>query len=626
VCGSCTAPQICGGGGTPGVCGCTGVCSGIVTCPAGQTTTITGTVYDPAGNNPLYNVLVYVPNTAEVLPPFSSTLTCDQCGATAAGDPLVTTHTNPDGTFTLENVPVGADVPLVIQLGHWRRQFRVDVNNQCGENAIVDGDLSMPRNQSQGDIPRMALVTGSVDGLECVLRKMGVDDSEFGNPGSDARIHLYLGDDVGASGTKTYGRGARYDASTPMQAALFANDAIMTYDMTLLACQGLPAAKKPAEEAKLLAYANAGGRVFATHYSYPWLSHKAYAAPQGAGDGPFEGVAVWNHHNYANGTPDDAEVDVVSNPRGPAFKQWLQVVGAFPAGKDLLEIAQARWDTDAVIPPTQQWLSDVEGATEFPLHFTFNTPLGAASTNQCGRVLFSDFHVLNAYNYTQTFPAECNDDPMSAQEKVLEFMIFDLGSCVEPYTPVCTPITCESQGINCGPAGDGCGNPLDCGTCPPGLACGGGGQPGVCGAPVCTPLTCEQQGLECGPAGDGCGKPLDCGPCLTGVCGGGGKPGVCGSQACTPITCQQQGLECGPAGDGCGNPLDCGDCEDNETCGIGGPGKCGSPTCTPITCTQQGIECGPAGDGCGNKVECGNCETGEICGLLEPGKCDPPKP
>ncbi len=37
-------------------------------------------------------------------------------------------------------------------------------------------------------------------------------------------------------------------------------------------------------------------------------------------------------------------------------------------------------------------------------------------------------------------------------------MIFDLSACVQPYTPLCTPRTCAAQNIECGPAGDGCGN------------------------------------------------------------------------------------------------------------------------------------------------------------------------
>jgi hypothetical protein len=45
----------------------------------------------------------------------------------------------------------------------------------------------------------------------------------------------------------------------------------------------------------------------------------------------------------------------------------------------------------------------------------------------------------------------------------------------------CCPHTCADQGIECGLAGDGCGNELNCGNCPGGQTCGGSGQPGVCG-------------------------------------------------------------------------------------------------------------------------------------------------
>jgi hypothetical protein len=46
-------------------------------------------------------------------------------------------------------------------------------------------------------------------------------------------------------------------------------------------------------------------------------------------------------------------------------------------------------------------------------------------------VLFSDFHVNDDADASAAqFPAECTPGPLSAQEKVLEFMLFDIASCV----------------------------------------------------------------------------------------------------------------------------------------------------------------------------------------------------
>jgi hypothetical protein len=101
---------------------------------------------------------------------------------------------------------------------------------------------------------------------------------------------------------------------------------------------------------------------------------------------------------------------------------------------------------------------------------------------------------------------------------------------------------------------------------------------GFTGPPgTCKPLTCMQQGFKCGPAGDGCGGELMCGTCVAPeTCGGGGTPSQCGSSACTPLTCASLHINCGPAGNGCGGEIQCGDCVSPQTCGGGGtPGICG---------------------------------------------------
>ncbi len=131
------------------------------------------------------------------------------------GDPLVETTTDYKGNFTLTNVPVPPSgvIPLVIQLGRWRRSsasatlstpgFSVAA---CQDNSA--GQIRMPRNEREGDIPFTAISTGQIDPMEVRLLKMGVAQSEFTNPGGGGRIEMYQGN------------GSFIDSCTPQETAL----------------------------------------------------------------------------------------------------------------------------------------------------------------------------------------------------------------------------------------------------------------------------------------------------------------------------------------------------------------------------------------------------------------------
>jgi hypothetical protein len=625
-CGTCSSPQSCGGGGVPGQCGCTGLCQQLVRCDGGTQTTVTGTVragisaWTGLSADPVPNVLVYVPNAGSSgLQAFTPGASCRQCGADVSGSPLVSTYTDFDGTFTLTNVPSGTSVPVVIQLGRWRRLFQFNIP-ACGSKAL--GDLNFPRNAGEGDIPLTAISTGSVDPLECVLLKMGVDQTEFTSDGGTGRIHIYGG---GPNGSNNSVPGATAGPSTRPESALMdAGGRFMSYDQILFPCWGGAAAKLPADLANLVAYADGGGHFFATHYSYSWL----------VGNAEFDGVAHW-HPNYEN--PGNVNwtfnVSTVAPPSPPAahggvFATWLNLVGGLSNGGTPIpatphvSINNPRHDADFVVAPTVDWIDGTDPINKNALveHFTFNTPTAATTPNQCGHAIFSDFHVSaiaggNSSTKGMRFPAECTKS-FTAQEKILEYMLFDLASCASPLTPKCNPLTCPQQGVGCGPAGDGCGGQLDCGSCTAPLTCGGGGVAGQCGAPdggTCQKQTCQQQGLQCGQTGDGCGNSLDCGVCTSPAACVAGQCVVPDSGSCVASTCQQQGLQCGAAGDGCGNPLDCGPCASPALC-VGG--QCITPdsgACLPATCSQQSLQCGQAGDGCGGVVDCGPCPPGSAC-------------
>jgi hypothetical protein len=140
-------------------------------------------------------------------------------------------------------------------------------------------------------------------------------------------------------------------------------------------------------------------------------------------------------------------------------------------------------------------------------------------------------------------------------------------------TPPCKPSTCASLGFDCGVAVDPkCGGVLHCGSCTAPETCGGGGKANVCGG-GCDPMSCSSLGFTCGATGDGCGNLLQCGTCPYGAdC----IDNMCVFTPCVPQTCVSLDANCGLLGDGCGDVLDCGTCTAPETCGGAGvPNQCG---------------------------------------------------
>ena len=429
--GFCTEPTADGGGigsdtnsaSASGVgpthSGCVNLECRQVLCTNGKKTTLTGKVFDPSGTLPLFNAVVYVPNAA--LEPFAPGVSCDRCGATPSGAPLVSTATGADGTFTLKDVPAGANVPLVIQLGRWRRQVVLKYVEACTATALTDPNLTrLPRNQGEGEIPKMAIATGSADPFECLLKKIGLDDAEITRPSGTGRVHFYRQNGVDLSPPAPAARELWSDINTLKQ-----------YDVVMLPCEGSQKLKPMAATQNLIDYSNAGGRVFTTHFSYVWIDFAQT---------PWPGTGDWNPGNVTPPDPYTGSMDT-SFPKGSAFLAWLGHVGATNGGT--LEINEARHDLNSVKAPlAQRWIFGAnpnDSMSPNVQHMTFNTPIdGPAQPDggaplECGRVVFSDFHLTAGAKIAGLpFPASCRAGPLTPQEKALVFMLFDLSACVQP--------------------------------------------------------------------------------------------------------------------------------------------------------------------------------------------------
>jgi hypothetical protein len=401
--------------------GARGPCSGLacqtVSCPDGTHTQLSGVVYSPATQNadPIYNAFVYVPNGP--VDPFPPGVSCDACGAVTSGSPIVTAITGSDGRFVLSDVPVGNNIPIVIQIGRWRKQLVMPEVAPCTDNKVPAGLTHLPANQKAGDIPHIAIATGALDPLECVLVKMGIEQSEFTTPDQGGRIHVYRSN------------GSILSDPTPPASALWSNlDTLKQYDIVLLPCEGEPLYKPVQATQNVIDYTSAGGRVFTTHYGYVWI--------QGAQQ-PFASTANWTPDDPAN-MPTPLVVDInASFPKGAALADWLYRLGATPT-MGQLSIDDARRDAPGTNAAGTPWLTS-SAPNASVQEYTFNTPVGTAPAQQCGRVSYSDFHV-NIDGLTTsdsiTFPGECEGETntLTPQEKVIEFMLFDLASCVQDET------------------------------------------------------------------------------------------------------------------------------------------------------------------------------------------------
>jgi len=409
--------------------GCSGLQCQQKGCAGGASTTISGKVYDPAGNNPLYNIVVYVPNAP--LQPMPQGTTCNACESLFSGSPIAVAQTDASGSFTLQNAPEGDNIPLVVQVGKWRKQFTIPRVDSCQDNPQPDKSLRLPRNRKEGDLPNIAISTGEADTLECLLRRIGVDASEYtpGAPG-EGRVHIF-------QGAPNDGRNApNTRPAAPRSAATLwtSQQSLMPYDILLLSCEGRET--NGLNRQALHDYASAGGRVFASHFHYAWFHQGPYAD---------ENLATWSTGSNSLGDIDGDIVTTLSNgaafPKGQALATWLGNVGALTNAKLPIEEARHNADVSASNTPSQPWIladedSDAPGAAQY---FSFNTPTDTPSgpdqtIGACGRVVFSDLHVgaASGDNGGKTVPTGCSDGPLSPQEAALEFMLFDLSSCVTP--------------------------------------------------------------------------------------------------------------------------------------------------------------------------------------------------
>jgi hypothetical protein len=385
---------------------------------AGQEATISGTVYAPNGVDPVPGATVFVPSSVpELFPP---EVKCEVCGSLGTAENFWTTTSAADGTFTLENVCPGDNVPLVLQNGRFRRFLRIKIPEK-GIVRLNATQSRLPRKTGELDpidaVPRIAVVTGDYDKMECVLRKMGLDE-----------LDLFEG-----------GKELLSPKAIPKFIDLVGNvDRMKIYNIIFINCTDDTWEKLLQQQQirdNINDYVKSGGRLYVTDWSYDWIEQVSSMSgfidfePGQSSDQPEKA-------NTATLGQDGIEVDAIIKDKNLAA--WLKNFSntiTEPGGVPTVHVEHflGGWVMmHDLHKDTKLW---VEGKVRGdgingvrPLTVTFNF-------KNCGKVLFSSYHTEGRENestfFPKPFPNYCGTKN-SPQDRILEYLIFDIANCIKP--------------------------------------------------------------------------------------------------------------------------------------------------------------------------------------------------
>lgn len=410
-------------------------------------TRITGKVYAPNGATPLAGISVYQP--AGPLRTLVDGVACDTCASLAS--PVRAGATSAaDGSFTIFGATPGANETLVVQSGRWRRQVSVAVD-ACRTNAVSANAARLPKNRSEGHIPKTAFVQGNREALECTLLKFGIDSSEIQprTGASDAhRIQLYrVNGKTGTSTGMTTPEGLAPNAS----ALWAAGGALDEYSVLVLPCSiemkggGYTSS---AERGRFTSWLDRGGRAFMDHWAGDEFIRQIGGAVGATSTwaSPLPGAALATlRGKVAGGTPAQA-----------LMRDWLaHVGGSVDWGLGWMRSDEPWRHALQPNPSTttewlrglstykamggNQWASRPEG--DFSLSYSFETPV-AAAPDACpvgagGRVIYNGMHVAQARIAGNAYPSSSNVFPsacqlaagLTSEELALMYQFFQLTAC-----------------------------------------------------------------------------------------------------------------------------------------------------------------------------------------------------
>jgi len=398
---------------------CRGRFCDVPKCHPGSTTEVVGKLYAGNGKDPIPGAAVFVP--VDNLPEFPPGLGCDLCNDTPVS--VTQAITDFDGSFRLKGTPAGK-FPVVTRLGRFQRVVTMEAI-PCIENAIpADADtankgIRLPKKNRelspQDYIPRIAVVSGDYDQIECVLKRIGIDE-----------LDMYNGRAVGSRNPP---------AIAELGTLLVDESKLLSYNIVVVNCtdnqyQGLLAT--PQVKKNLEKFVRSGGRLYVTDWAYdvieqvpefsPYLCFEPQSLP-----GPAmclaapEKPTAADSRSYYGGPYRVLDKEMV---------KWLEQMpgvinrnGQVNVDYSFVVVSKA---SDDAKTKTKVWVDGPASSYgNRPQTVTFDY-------NSCGRVHFSTYNTEpdGVVDETARWPGSCKAN-FSPQERLLEYLFFNIASCVQ---------------------------------------------------------------------------------------------------------------------------------------------------------------------------------------------------
>ncbi len=377
-----------GGGGLLAVGGAGGVIS------VGN---LEGQVLAPEGTIPISGALVYLtPAPPDGIP---DGVYCDRCVELDSGTPY--TESAADGSFNLPAYQTGEQY-LVVQKGQFRRYRTVDVVE--GAQSVPAAMTTLPGKMDKAngdDIPKMAVLVGAWDDIGDSLQKLGMQ------PGSFDRF-------IGSFPP---------NANDPFAPNKLVHDpAVMNqYHIVFMPCDSSDGvmceysyAQDSATRSTLQQYAEAGGKVYVTDYSYDYIREA------------WPGYIDWVGQDSSFGSACMSnEYDAPAQVEDQGMQDWLtaQNITSFSleANWTMVDKVNTLASTDSDGNPAditpKVWVSGQTPSNGLK-------PATVSFERGCGRVLFSTYHTEGT-----------GGGSLLAQEKALLYVLLEVGVCIGVPVP-----------------------------------------------------------------------------------------------------------------------------------------------------------------------------------------------